>query len=91
MNKLKGALPMIAFVFAAFAALAFNSPKEDREYGQGGDIWYDVTDTDPGVNTYQCEAGSQHCLYDDPSVMGNPISGPNQKFVVKNASNLTPA
>lgn len=89
MKNLAGKLPLIAFVVAAFAAVAFTSPKEeDPMFGQSGSTWYDVTDTPPGNDTYQCDSGSEHCLYDDHSGLGDPISPAGQKFVVKNAANL---
>ncbi|WPR76033.1 DUF6520 family protein [Algoriphagus sp. NG3] len=91
MNKVKGALPIIAFVFAAFAAFAFSSPKSlTGEYGLSGSTWYDVTGINPDEDTYVCnEDETQNCLFDQAFGMGQPISSEVDKiFVVQNAANL---
>lgn len=74
MNKFKGALPIIAFAFAAFAAFAF-SPKDSAMnlYGKSGSQWYNVTGIPTGPDTYTCdEQENEECLFD--AVDGNPIS-----------------
>ncbi len=91
MNKVKGALPIFAFLFAAFAAVAFTSPKvSSGEFGRQGTVWYDVTGINPDEDTYVCdEDPSQNCLFDAPNDLANPISTEMDKvFVVQNASNL---
>ncbi len=94
MNTLIKRLPLFAFVLAAFAAFAFTSPKSlTGEYGEESNVWYDVSTTDPGVDTYQCDTDlSENCLFDQPFGMGSPISGQTGKiFVVNDAENLIPA
>lgn len=89
MNTLVKRLPLFAFVLAAFTAMAFSFPKaNDPMFGQSGSTWYDVTNTLPSDDTYRCESGSEHCLYDDHSGSGEPISPAGEEFVVKDASNL---
>ncbi len=92
MNKVKGALPIFAFLFAAFAALAFTSPKTHTGlFGQEDDVWYDVTETDPDQDTYVCDQSDpEGCLYTAPFGMGSLISGPTQgqRFIVQNENNL---
>ncbi|WPR77499.1 DUF6520 family protein [Algoriphagus sp. NG3] len=77
MNKVKGALPIIAFVFAAFAAFAFNFPENEvtSKYGShAGDI-YDVTNVNMGPDTdeYQCNGETSQCLFEDQELQ-NPVS-----------------
>lgn len=95
MKKLAGKLPLIAFVAAAFAAVAFTSPKTATElFGEEDEVWYDVSETDPDDDTYVCDQSDpQGCLYDAPFGMGNPIAGPTAglKFIVQNEDNLTVA
>lgn len=72
MDAITKRLPLLAFVLAAFAAVAF-SPKEQpmNVYGYDGTHWYEVTG-DPSPNTYACdEAEEPGCLYD--AIGGNPI------------------
>ncbi|REG77515.1 hypothetical protein [Algoriphagus antarcticus] len=66
MNKLAGKLPIIAFVFAAFAAFAFTSPPIP-EYGLSGSNWIDVTGLTPGPTTYQCNLDPQACTREAPN------------------------
>ena len=90
MNKLIKKLPLLAFVLAAFAAVAF-SPKEApmNKYGQSGAQWYNVTNVVPGPTTYTCdEAEEVHCLYD--AVNGNPIEPLVEEIFVKRGT-LPPA
>ncbi|MCE7053049.1 hypothetical protein LZF95_00070 [Algoriphagus sp. AGSA1] len=81
MKNLEGKLPLLTFIVAAFAAVAFTSPKEeDPMYGTDGTYWYLVDeDTPPG--SYQCDSQEeQNCLFD--AIEGSPL--PNQedrKFV----------
>ncbi|MDP3198931.1 MAG: hypothetical protein Q8M62_03825 [Algoriphagus sp.] len=81
MNKLKGALPIIAFLFAAFAAVAF-SPKNSamNVYGEDGGQWYNVTGIAPGPTTYTCDVLEDvECLHD---INRNPINpGEDKEFV----------
>ena len=91
MNKLEGKLPLIAFVVAAFAAVAFTSPETTDLYGEASGVWYDVTGITPDDDTYVCDlTDPEGCLFDQPFGMGNPISGPDQDkaFIVQNASRL---
>ena len=81
MKKLEGKLPLIAFFVAAFAAVAFTSPKEVAPmYGTDGTNWYLVDENTP-PGSYQCDnQEEQNCLFD--AIDGNPL--PNQedrKFV----------
>ena len=83
MKNLEGKLPLIAFVVAAFAAVAFTSPKNVGEYGQSGGIWYDVTNETPGPSSYECDnSPGQTCLYDQAFGMGQPLSGSTNKLFV---------
>lgn len=67
MNKVKGALPMIAFVFAAFAAFAFSSPQVE-EWGQIDEQnFINVTDLTPGPNTYECDDEPEVCTRSAPN------------------------
>ena len=73
MNKLINKLPLLAFVLAAFAAVAFTSPSEEvgTMYGYDGTDWYEVTGP-PSPTTYACDAHTQPgCLYD--AVGGNLV------------------
>jgi hypothetical protein len=90
MEAITKRLPLLAFVLAAFAAVAFTSPKSNTgEYGQENGIWYDVTNTAPSPTTYECDSQvNEDCLFDQPFGMGSPISDPNRIFVVRDADNL---
>jgi hypothetical protein len=68
MNTLIKKLPLLAFVLAAFAALAFTSPVDtDPEYGFDGTDWQNVAELTIGVD-YDCnlEPG-QVCTRTAPS------------------------
>lgn len=82
MEAITKRLPLLAFVLAAFAAVAF-SPKDSamNEYGESASQWYNVTGITPGPTTYTCDAKPNlECLHD--AVNGNPISpGENREFV----------
>lgn len=83
MNKLINKLPLLAFVLAAFAAVAFTEPQiEDPQYGtpDGGDTWVQVNDPENPVS-YNCNSGSEACLYSQPDLM-HPIGTTDRKFVV---------
>ncbi|WP_339708310.1 DUF6520 family protein [Algoriphagus aquimarinus] len=67
MNKIAGKLPIIAFVFAAFAAFAFTSPQVS-EYGLSGSNWINVTGLTPGPTTYQCNSDPQACTRQEPNL-----------------------
>ena len=61
MNKLEGKLPLIAFVVAAFAAVAFTSPQTE-EWGQvDEETFIEVTNLIPGSTTYQCNGTLGAC------------------------------
>ncbi|SFT46134.1 hypothetical protein SAMN04489724_0850 [Algoriphagus locisalis] len=77
MNKVKGYLPLIAFVFAAFAAFAFTPLDDVPEYAQDpveSDIWYDLTEEDPGPGTYNCDQTSAICTRELPSPTADMVS-----------------
>jgi hypothetical protein len=83
MNKLLSKLPLLAFVLAAFTAVAFTSPVSDEpQYGtpDGGVTWVQINDPENPVN-YQCDPGSEACLYADES-MDHPIGNTNRKFTL---------
>lgn len=91
MNKLINKLPLLAFVMAAFAAVAFTAPSSiTGEFGLAGGTWYDVTGINPDEDTYVCDADpTKDCLFDQPHGAGQPITSEMDKvFVVQNASNL---
>ena len=91
MNKLAKLLPALALVLGAFAAVAFTSPQSlTGEFGEENGIWYDVTNTDPGPDTYECNTDpTKDCLFDQPFGMGSPISGETDRvFVVNDPDNL---
>lgn len=73
MNKVKGALPIFAFLFAAFAAVAFTPPHDPQpEYGLDGSIWRDVTELEIDVN-YQCNESEEVCTRSAPSEQAAPM------------------
>lgn len=82
MNRILNKLPLLAFVLAAFAAVAFTSPKEEEGgamYGYDGTHWYEIVGAEG--TTYNCDNDDQPgCLYD--AIEGNPVN-PNvdRKFV----------
>lgn len=83
MNAITKRLPLLAFVLAAFAAVAFTSPEsDDPQYGtpDGGETWVQVNDPQNPVN-YQCNSGSEACLYEDES-MNHPIGTTDKQFVL---------
>ncbi len=60
MNKLSRILPAFALVLGATLAMAMNfanNPVERyaEDPGPGPEIWYDLTDVDPGDDTYDCD------------------------------------
>ena len=81
MEAITKRLPVLAFVLAAFAAVAF-SPKDSamNVYGESAGQWYNVTGITPGPTTYTCdEQEDVECLHD---VNGNPINpGEDREFV----------
>jgi hypothetical protein len=81
MEAITKKLPLLAFVLAAFAAVAFTAPQEMvTMYGFDGEHWYQIDDdTPPG--SYTCESDTEpRCLYD--AVEGQPINPEvNRKFV----------
>ncbi len=87
MKKLEGKLPLIAFVVAAFAAVAFTSPKsENPMYGYDGANWYLVDENTP-PGSYQCDSQNEPgCLFD--AVGGNPIDDLDDRIFVN--ISLTP-
>lgn len=81
MKKLVGNMPLLAFIVAAFAAVAFTSPKEeDPMYGTDGTYWYLVDENTP-PGSYQCDSEDEPgCLFD--AIDGNPIDDlDDRKFV----------
>jgi hypothetical protein len=81
MEAITKRLPLLAFVLAAFAAVAFTSPEnDDPQYGtpDGGITWVQVNDPQNPVN-YRCDQGSEACTYEDQS-MDHPIGTTNRKF-----------
>lgn len=83
MNKLIKMLPALGMVLAATFAFAFTSAEsDDPQFGtpDNGETWIQVNDPQNPVN-YQCNAGSQACLYQDES-MSNPIGTTDKQFVL---------
>ncbi|RIW12171.1 hypothetical protein D0X99_19640 [Algoriphagus lacus] len=83
MNKFLNKLPLLAFVLAAFAAVAF-SPKEMEtdQYGLHNGVWYNVTGQIPSDQTYRCNnQEDSECLFDAPN--GNPINPGEDRVFVK--------
>ncbi|MEP0711877.1 DUF6520 family protein [Algoriphagus sp.] len=86
MKKLEGKLPLLAFVVAAFAAVAFTGPKEeDPMYArivdnQNNVTWLHVNDPQNPVD-YDCDSGSEFCLYSEPNDSA-PIGTANKEFVL---------
>lgn len=68
MKNVKGILPIIAFVFSAFIAVAFSGPKDlQPEYGLDGSTWRNVQGLTPGVE-YECNlAPEQVCTRSAPN------------------------
>ena len=81
MNTFIKKLPLLAFVLAAFAAVAFTSPSEEltEMYGFDGTDWY-LIEGEQAVD-YLCDSDTQPgCLYD--AVEGNPVDPTiDRKFV----------
>lgn len=80
MNTLIKRLPLFAFVLAAFAAFAFTSPRTG-EYAQDPSvpsIWYDLSEVDPGPDTYEC-INTGNCLRSAPNTSAPVIA--NGMFV----------
>lgn len=70
MNTLVKRLPLFAFILAAFAAFAFTPLDDVPEYAQDpidSNIWYDLTEEDPGPGTYNCDQTSAICTRELPS------------------------
>ncbi|SFT42229.1 hypothetical protein SAMN04489724_0686 [Algoriphagus locisalis] len=84
MNKLKGALPIIAFVFAAFAAFAFNFPQKgtDPRYGTHDGKVYDVTNVNmgDGIDEYQCDELEDQCLFENQALT-IPVENSDGEFI----------
>lgn len=83
MNSLLNKLPLLAFVLAAFAAVAFTSPKEEANMERWAiinGVFVDVTD-EVIAGDYRCDETTQqiHCLYDGDN--GNPVSPLETKYV----------
>ncbi|WP_143959496.1 hypothetical protein [Litoribacter populi] len=69
MKKLFKTLPALGLALAATMAFAFNMPENQPKFGtpDDGDTWYDVTNIDPGPESYQCVA-SGVCLRSAPDM-----------------------
>lgn len=86
MKNLEGKLPLIAFVVAAFAAVAFTSPKEEDPMfarivdAEDNVTWLEVNDPSDPVS-YQCNNGSEYCLYSAPNE-SSPIGSQTKEFVL---------
>ena len=86
MDKLINKLPLLAFVLAAFAAVAFTGPKEeDPMYArivdsQNNVTWLHVNDPQNPVD-YDCDNGSEYCLYSAPNE-SSPIGSADKEFVL---------
>lgn len=91
MKKLEGKLPLLAFVVAAFAAVAFTSPNELP--GNSTMVWaedplnpetyIDVTEI-VDQNKYKCEASSLECrvaFTDDDPINGEKTVIQSGEFV----------
>ncbi|MDR7127703.1 hypothetical protein J2X69_000031 [Algoriphagus sp. 4150] len=75
MKKLEGKLPLIAFVVAAFAAVAFTGPKEDEQQERWAIIDGEFENVTQAVanGQYDCDSAPDgYCLYDAEN--GNPVS-----------------
>ena len=82
MKKLIKSLPALGLVLAASMAFAFNMPGEAQEkYGLDNGVWYDVTNTPMNEQTYQCDASTTSCLFDQPHGVGQPLGPNNTRFV----------
>lgn len=69
MEAITKRLPLLAFVLAAFAAVAFTSPR-GPEYAQDSvdpDIWYDLTLVNPSSTTYECDDADEICTRISPT------------------------
>ena len=69
MKKLFNVLPMLAFVLAGIAGMAFTSATDldDPKFGKFNGDWYDVTGMTEGPTTYQCLQSSAVCLREQPN------------------------
>lgn len=83
MNTLIKKLPLLAFVLAAFAAVAFTSPQEEANMERWAiinGVFVDVTD-EVIAGDYRCDQTTEqiHCLYDGEN--GSPVTDPETKYV----------
>ena len=86
MKKSMNYLPLLAFVLAAFAGMAFNEAEVfTPEYGSDGVDWYDVTNKTEGID-YFCDKDEDACTRDMPSSSGNEL----QKGLFVPGENLEP-
>ncbi|WPR75232.1 hypothetical protein [Algoriphagus sp. NG3] len=89
LNLLRGGV----FSLAVVAAFAFTQPKTVDQYAQDPNtgIWYNVTTTPPGPNTYFCDPmEDSFCKVDAPNESGAPIDPEDvdRYLRVNNANNL---
>jgi hypothetical protein len=86
MEAITKRLPLLAFVLAAFTAVAFTGPKEeDPMYArivdsQNNVTWLHVNDPQSPIS-YSCDNGSEHCLYSAPNE-SSPIGSADKQFVL---------
>ncbi|WP_215222613.1 hypothetical protein [Echinicola shivajiensis] len=80
-NLLRGGVFLLAMVMA----FAFTQPSAIiGQYGQSGGTWYDVTNEDPGMDTYTCDQQTDaECLFDAAHGAGSPINPGEDKVFVK--------
>lgn len=83
MEAITKRVPLLAFVLAAFAAVAFTFPEMEvtSRFGAVGSDIYDVTNVDmgPGADEYQCNAETSQCLFQDQQLQ-NPVPGALGEF-----------
>lgn len=79
MNRLLSKLPLLAFVLAAFAAVAFGPARELPQDMYGYDPqhgWINVNSIPPGASV-ECNSTGD-CLYDEPG--GTPLTEGTFKY-----------
>ena len=79
MKSIKNLFPALALVLGASMAMAMNFANNPTErYAEdpapGTEVWYDLTDINPGPSTYQCdEEVDQTCSHMDPNSSSNEV------------------
>lgn len=82
MKKISVFLMAALLVGVASAFTTVKPAMQQVAYGQDEEGWHEVNTEDINV-TFSCDAGTEYCLFDEPS--GTPLPGQitNRKFVLQ--------